>query len=380
MPVKQRQPITWVISLLLTMGFLVTTLASYLVSISSFRAEIDQTGLPLTSDTVYSEIQRDLLRPILISSMMASDTFLRDWLLAGEQSEAEVRRYLFEIRQDYDTFSSFLVSDRTGTYYTGDGILKTVSPDEPRDAWYYRVREMEPDYEINVDPDMANADAMTIFVNYRAYGYDGEYLGATGVGLTVDAVVSLIEAYQAKYGRHVYFCDAEGNVMLAGSGFPVEVTNVVESHGERYAQALASPTETFFRERQGRETVHTNIRYIPEFDWYLVVEQAEGETARLMLRTLLTNLAVCAAITVVVLLLVQRTVTAYRARIETLSGIIPICSYCKKIRDDAGYWNQLEAYISQHSDALFSHGICPECMVKYYPEMAAASHEPGSDS
>ncbi len=55
--------------------------------------------------------------------------------------------------------------------------------------------------------------------------------------------------------------------------------------------------------------------------------------------------------------------------IKTLRGIIPICSICKKIRDDNGYWNQIEAYIQKHSDADFSHGICPECAAKHYPEM-----------
>jgi len=55
------------------------------------------------------------------------------------------------------------------------------------------------------------------------------------------------------------------------------------------------------------------------------------------------------------------------ASIKTLSGLIPICASCKKIRDDQGYWNQLEAYISEHSDAEFSHGICPECAIKIYP-------------
>jgi ABC-type amino acid transport substrate-binding protein len=54
--------------------------------------------------------------------------------------------------------------------------------------------------------------------------------------------------------------------------------------------------------------------------------------------------------------------------IKTLQGILPICASCKKIRDDKGYWNQLEDYISQHSEAEFSHGICPECAKKIYPE------------
>ena len=53
---------------------------------------------------------------------------------------------------------------------------------------------------------------------------------------------------------------------------------------------------------------------------------------------------------------------------EELNVNAPICASCKKIRDDKGYWNQIEAYIHEHSDATFSHGICPECAKKLYPE------------
>lgn len=55
-------------------------------------------------------------------------------------------------------------------------------------------------------------------------------------------------------------------------------------------------------------------------------------------------------------------------QIKKLSGLLPICSHCKKIRDDAGYWNQLEEYISEHSEASFSHSICSECLAAYYPD------------
>jgi PAS domain S-box-containing protein len=54
--------------------------------------------------------------------------------------------------------------------------------------------------------------------------------------------------------------------------------------------------------------------------------------------------------------------------VRTLTGLLPICSSCKKIRDDKGYWNNLEQYISEHSEAVFSHGICPECAKRMYPD------------
>jgi len=51
--------------------------------------------------------------------------------------------------------------------------------------------------------------------------------------------------------------------------------------------------------------------------------------------------------------------------VKQLQGLLPICSYCKKVRDDNNYWHQVEEYVSEHSDAKFSHGICPECYEKY---------------
>ncbi len=55
------------------------------------------------------------------------------------------------------------------------------------------------------------------------------------------------------------------------------------------------------------------------------------------------------------------------SHVKTLTGLLPICTSCKKIRDDQGYWNQLEIYILEHSEAEFTHGLCPECVKKFYP-------------
>lgn len=57
------------------------------------------------------------------------------------------------------------------------------------------------------------------------------------------------------------------------------------------------------------------------------------------------------------------------SKVQMLSGLLPICASCKKIRDDKGYWNQIESYIDKHSEAKFSHGICPECAMELYPDL-----------
>ena len=64
------------------------------------------------------------------------------------------------------------------------------------------------------------------------------------------------------------------------------------------------------------------------------------------------------------------------SKVKTLSGLLPICSGCNKIRDDKGYWSQVEGYIQEHTDAQFTHGLCPDCVQKYFPGMDAANLPP----
>ena len=56
------------------------------------------------------------------------------------------------------------------------------------------------------------------------------------------------------------------------------------------------------------------------------------------------------------------------AEIETLKGILPICCHCKRVRNDEGYWEQVESYVSKRSSAEFSHGLCPDCVKAHYPD------------
>ena len=58
------------------------------------------------------------------------------------------------------------------------------------------------------------------------------------------------------------------------------------------------------------------------------------------------------------------------AKIKTLRGMLPICAACKKVRDDKGYWSQIEVYVRDHSEAEFTHGLCPDCAKKYFDEIS----------
>ena len=86
---KKKKMMTLLI-ILLSVGFVGTSVISFIISRTSLVNLIRTNQLPLTSDNIYSEIQRDLLQPIFISSLMANDTFLRDWVITGEKSPEKI--------------------------------------------------------------------------------------------------------------------------------------------------------------------------------------------------------------------------------------------------------------------------------------------------
>ncbi len=317
----RKNKLILIVSLLLVTGFMATSLASYYTSRASLRSQIKLNQLPLTSDNIYSEIQRDLLPPIFISSLMANDTFLKEWIVQGENDKDKISRYLKEIQHKYHTITSFFVSEKTRNYYHADGILKKVEPENESDKWYFRVRSMESDYEVNVDPDMANNESMTVFINYRIYDDENNFLGVTGVGLEVTAVKKLIEKYQIDYDRNIYFSDDFGNIQLNGSNLSKKVRNISQIQGiSSFTKEILSKKHQYLQYKKNGTTIHLNIRYLPELKWFLFVEQAEKKSIKIIFNTLLANLAACAVITIIVLLLTNLTIASFQVKLEKMAS------------------------------------------------------------
>ncbi|MDG1583325.1 sensor domain-containing diguanylate cyclase [Pseudomonas sp. GOM6] len=328
MPLRTSRKAQLILLLTLTVlllgGFLATSLVSYYSSRDSIRHTIINTELPLTSDNIYSEIQKDLIRPTQIASMMARDTFLRDWALDGERNAEPMTRYLREIQEHYGTFTSFFISEKTRTYYQAKGVLKQVREDEPRDAWYFRVRSMAEPYEISVDPDMANGDQLTFFINFKVFDYQNNFIGVAGVGLTVDAVVKLVDDYQQRYDRSIYFSDSQGRLVLTGAkGGPMGIQRgqrISDIPGlETLQSKLPAPKSGNYTYQEHGRGHFLNVRYIPELDWYLFVDKHEEGALASIRHSLYLNLLICALISALVLGLVFIATRRYQQRIAALA-------------------------------------------------------------
>jgi diguanylate cyclase (GGDEF)-like protein len=162
---------------------------------------------------------------------------------------------------------------------------------------------------------------MTVFINYKVHDYNNNYIGATGVGLTVNAVKKLIEKYQNNYGCQIYFLDKQGNIALHGSSFNKKNSNIKSMTGMySISYKILGLDSTSSSYRKNGELIHLNSRYIPELEWYLIVEQNEKPITKGILNALLLNLSICLLVTVVVLVLTNFTVIPYQKTLEKIAA------------------------------------------------------------
>jgi signal transduction histidine kinase len=249
--------------------------------------------------------------------MMADDTFVRDWLLEGEADPDRMIRYLGEIRNQYGLFTSFLVSEKTRRYYHFSGISQIVSEDDPKDAWYFRVRKMDEDHEINVDLNEEQQNALTVFINRKVYGYDGGYIATTGVGIAFDALATVVERYKENFSRHVYFVDKSGKIMVRSDDASIREDNIHEAEGASgIADELLASDQSFFEYDRDGETMLVSARHIPELNWWVIIEQEEARALVGIRQSLVTNFFVGIASIVLTLVTVLYAVNLFYARLE----------------------------------------------------------------
>lgn len=311
--------LVWGLALLLCVGFLTTSWSGYQASRASIRSAIIDTELPLTADNIYSEIRKDLVSPVLISSTMAQDTYLRDWVIDGERDPQRVTRYLHEVKAHYKASTTFFVSERSRMYYHASGPLHTVDLNAPKDIWYARVRTMSDPYEINVDVDSANPKQLAIFINYRVLDFDGKLLGATGLGLTVDAVMAHINRYQETFKRKVYFVhSASGRVIMSGSDNLGQHIADIPGLATVGPQAMAAKSGVFsYQGPDGTRLLH--VRDIPELKWHLFVERNEDDALADIRQVTYLNLLICLLVTAIVTAVAKWVLDRHHRRLEAMA-------------------------------------------------------------
>ncbi|MFM2643896.1 methyl-accepting chemotaxis protein [Vibrio chagasii] len=178
---------------------------------SSRTILIDRTferELPASLGEVSNEINLKLETPILASKMMTLSPLMQQTRL----SEQELQTYLQSVKNEFNAISAYYVSNEASTYYTHNGVLKTISTNEQSDQWFYRFIESNQPFELSLDIDAATG-IPALFVNY-AVTRNGERIGVTGIGLTLESITQLISNYSVGKSGIVFLVDRQGIIKV----------------------------------------------------------------------------------------------------------------------------------------------------------------------
>jgi diguanylate cyclase (GGDEF)-like protein len=315
-----RTKLITVVTLILLAGFAATNILNFEVSKGVLRTTILENELPLSSNNIYSAIQADLLRPIFISSLMANDTFVHDWVIEDEIDADRMTRYLAQIRQRYETFTSYFISAKTLRYYHYEGVSRTLSETNPEDRWFFAARDMEDPYAVNVDFNYQQNHNITIFINYRVVDGEGHFLGVTGVGLGLGSVGDLVKTYQEKFRRHVYFVDDAGLIRVHAQPGVAGKTTIfdVDGLGKIAKKVLAKDHGSYSYDTHKGKILLTT-RYIPELKWHLFIELPESEALKSMRSGFYRNLLIAPAVILITIFLIGYSINIFQRRLEELA-------------------------------------------------------------
>ena len=330
-PLRQEEnKVTWLMVLvlaILVIGFSVTTGLSYFLTKDYIiDTEISQT-LPLISDTIYTGIMEELITPINTSSLMANDTYLIDWVQSGENDLQALTNYLGLIKQEYGYASTFFVSDLSHNYYTSQGILKQISPDDDHDSWYFQFVDLNVNTDLDVDTDQAADNTLTVFINHRLETVEHQFLGVIGVGLEISDISKKLAEYQERFNHQAYFVDSSGLIQVHPN------RNYVETKTLADISELAESSEVVFdKESKGNIIEYENsagenvlsVRYFPEFDWFLIIEKNHGETLLAAKRVIWQNLSIGFGVSLLVGFLILQLIRIFHQRLAYLAATDPL--------------------------------------------------------
>jgi len=309
------------ISLVIIFGIFIVSLWNYNNYSAIIRDDILNIT-KLTSTNMYSQIDKELTKPIFVSLTMANDGFLKSWIQEEkERSEEELTRYLNGIKEKYDYHSVFFVSDASKNYYHYNGFFKTITDTDQHDQWYYKFKESQVTYDLDVDQDEVDNQRLTIFINCEILDANEKFLGVTGVGVEMDYVQEMLESFESTYNLEAFLVNKNGLVQAHTNGKFIENRNI---SSEVIYQKIGSPLYDKTRELNvfhidEKEEQYVISHYIEELDWFLIVRKDTSVLSKSFNQQLLVDLLVMVIVLVVVVYSVTRIVTRYQEEVQTIA-------------------------------------------------------------
>lgn len=316
---RSNYKIIIIITTLLLILSVTISIANYIVSLKSTQVHLKTQSLPLSVDNIYTEIQKHLIEPYLVSSMMANDTFLKDWILQGEKDVKNISKYLDSIKNKYEMLTTFLVSEKSKKYYTHNGYLENIKKGNPTNQWYFDFRDIPKSHEINLDFNNNFTNTLIMFINFKIYDDNYNFIGSTGIGLEISYIDEMLRMFKKNYHLNIYFLNEDGKIVLTrqGANAPRHLNDIPDL--KVFKDKIISKDTEIIEYTKNNEDYILKTKYIPELDIYLVVEANLKDFVKEATNIFYINLALSLSFTFIFALIIMFVLRKYHYKLERLA-------------------------------------------------------------
>ena len=276
-----QRSVQW--QLILSMG--AALLASILIVVGIYSALVNrlterylvEEALPARVLSIRNDLERVLAAPITANAGIAENSLVEDWLAAGEDDarRGEFARYLEGVRAQQNALTTSIVALHSGTYTTGDGLLRTLERNQAENQWFYSLVDSDRDRALEIDIDKTTRQP-TLFINQRIKR-DGQTLGVTGLGYSLEAMSRMIGDFRFGAQGRVFLVDGQGAVKIHPQAELNGSAHLRELFGEGPAQELLGSTSTAVRFERDGQIYLAVAQKLASLDWLLVSEVPEAE-------------------------------------------------------------------------------------------------------
>lgn len=321
---KKKYRINIIISLAISLGFILTIIINSMTYNSIIKEDIKNIS-KLSSSNIYSEINNELIKPIFVSLTMANDSFLKQWLRRESQeniNQNELVQYLEGLRGKYAYNSVFMISANTNDYYHYKGLHKTISSLDSHDQWYFDFINSGKLYDLDVDKDEADGNALTVFVNCRIENEEGELMGVVGVGLDMNEVQHILANFEEEYDLEAFLIDQDGLAQVHTSKRLIENYNIHED------ETIRNFVEDIFSNKTSLETYRYKengidgyliTRFIEDLEWTLIVKKDTSVLRKTLYSQMGEVIAVIFLVIIVVMLISNNVISGFQRKMNDMA-------------------------------------------------------------
>ena len=308
-----RRSIQW--QLILSMG--TALLVSILIVVGVYTLVVNrlaqrylvEQALPSSIEAMRNDIERILVQPLTAAKDIASNSMVRDWLAAGENSAqtAGFVNYLEGIRAEHKAFTAIIIGTASNHYFTEKGLDRTLSRSNPKDAWFYAFLDSNQPRTLNIDNDTATGE-LALFIDFKVE-QAGKVVGVAGLGLSMKELSELIHNFNFGERGKVYLVRSDGLIQVHPEAQFSGKRALAEQIGASAAQAVTGPlststasaTSSFVRDGEDFLALSLPLR---DLGWTLVAEVPQSQIYAEARRAMWMSSGIGLAVALVCLLLV----------------------------------------------------------------------------